>query len=81
LRSLFLDAGLVDVEIRVVVVVETDPDSYGFRVAVDRAGTAARGGHITEGELEGWVDALEEAAAAGRFFSSLNFYLAVGTVA
>jgi ubiquinone/menaquinone biosynthesis C-methylase UbiE len=81
LRSLFREAGLADVETRVVVVVETDPESYGFRVAVDRAGTAAKGGQITEAELDGWVRALEETAAAGRFFSSLNYYLAVGTVA
>ncbi len=80
LRALFLEAGLLAVESRVVVVVETATGSYGYRIAVDRAGTAARAGWITEGELDGWVDALEQAAEAGRFFSSLNYYVATGTV-
>jgi ubiquinone/menaquinone biosynthesis C-methylase UbiE len=80
LRSLFLDAGLVDVQTSAVVVVETEPDSYGFQIAVGRAGTAAKGGAISEAELAGWVRALEEQAEAGRFFSSLNFYVAAGTV-
>jgi hypothetical protein len=81
LRSLFLEAGLRDVRTSAVVVIETDPDSYGFRVAVDRAGTATRGGAITEDELAGWVESLTASAEAGRFFSSLNYYVATGTVA
>jgi ubiquinone/menaquinone biosynthesis C-methylase UbiE len=81
LRSLFLDAGLEDVRTHVSVTVETAADSYGFKVAVDRAGTAARAGWIGEDELAAWVGALEERAAAGRFFSSLNYYVTSGTVA
>jgi hypothetical protein len=58
----------------------TSVDTYQFRIAIDRARTAAEAGWITETELEGWVRRLEQEAAAGRFFSSLNFYVAVGTV-
>jgi ubiquinone/menaquinone biosynthesis C-methylase UbiE len=81
LRSLFLQVGLIDVRTSVLVVVDTSVESYGFRIAIDRARAAAAAGWITESELDGWVRALEEDAAADRFFSSLNFYVAVGTVA
>jgi SAM-dependent methyltransferase len=81
LRSLFLQAGLIDVETRVLVVADTSAESYQFRIAIDRARAAAAAGWISESELDGWVQALDEAAAAGRFYSSLNFYVAVGTVA
>jgi ubiquinone/menaquinone biosynthesis C-methylase UbiE len=81
LRSLFLRAGLAEVETRALVVVDTSVESYGFRIAIDRARAAARADWITQSELEAWVRALEDEAAAGRFFSSLNFYVAAGTVA
>jgi ubiquinone/menaquinone biosynthesis C-methylase UbiE len=81
LRSLFLRAGLVEVETRALVVVDTSVESYGFRIAIDRARAAARAEWITERELDAWVRALQDEAAAGRFFSSLNFYVAAGTVA
>src|SRR5262249_37292507 len=81
LRSLFLQAGLTDVETRALVVIDTSVESYGFRIAIDRARAAAGAGWITEGELDTWVRALEDEAAAGRFFPGLNFYVAAGTVA
>jgi hypothetical protein len=80
LRSLFLDAGLEDVTTQVSVTVETGVESYGYRIALDRAGSAARAGAIGEDELAAWVGTLEQLAAAGRFFSSLNYYLTAGTV-
>jgi ubiquinone/menaquinone biosynthesis C-methylase UbiE len=80
LRSLFLRAGLADVQTRALIVVDTSVESYQFRIAIDRARTAAEAGWITDTELAGWIGALEQEAAAGRFFSSLNFYVAVGTV-
>jgi SAM-dependent methyltransferase len=80
LRSLFLRAGLTEVQTRALIVVETSVESYQFRIAIDRARSAAKAGWITETELTDWAGALEREAAAGRFFSSLNFYLAVGTV-
>jgi len=81
LRSLFLQAGLSEVRTRGLIVVDTKVESYQFRIAIDRARSAADAGWITETELAGWVTALEREAEAGRFFSSLNFYVAVGTVA
>jgi ubiquinone/menaquinone biosynthesis C-methylase UbiE len=80
LRSLFLRAGLIDVETRGIVAVETSAESYSFRIAIDRARSAAEAGWISRRELESWIAGLEQEGAAGRFFSSLNFYLAVGTV-
>jgi hypothetical protein len=61
-------------------VVDTSVESYQFRIAIDRARASAEAGWITESELASWVRVLEQEAAAGRFFSSLNFYVAVGTV-
>jgi hypothetical protein len=81
LRSTFLRAGLADVQTRALVAVDTSVESYQFRIAIDRARSAAEAGWITETELAGWVGTLEREAAAGRFFSSLNFYVAVGVVA
>jgi ubiquinone/menaquinone biosynthesis C-methylase UbiE len=80
LRSLFLGAGLLDVQIRALVAVDTGVDSYAFRIAIERARSAALAGWISQEELDGWIGALEQESAAGRFFSSLNFYVAVGTV-
>jgi ubiquinone/menaquinone biosynthesis C-methylase UbiE len=80
LRALVLEAGLEHVQTHVSVTIETAPGSYGYRIAVDRADSAARAGAIGEDELAAWVRGLEERAAAGRFFSSLNYYVTVGTV-
>jgi ubiquinone/menaquinone biosynthesis C-methylase UbiE len=81
LRSLFLQAGLTAVQTQAAVVVDTSADSYQFRIAIDRARAAAEAGWISQDELRNWVGTLEQQAAAGRFFSSQNFYLAVGKVA
>jgi hypothetical protein len=62
------------------VVADTSVSSYEFRIAIDRARAAAGAGWISESEVDGWIGTLEREASAGRFFSSLNFYVAVGTV-
>ena len=74
LRGWFSEAGLAEVETRAIVTVETEVDSYMYRIAIQRAETAAQAGWITPGECAGWVEAL----AARPFFSSLNFYVAAG---
>ncbi len=80
LRGWFVRAGLLEVQSRAMIVVDTSAESYQFKIAVDRARTAMRAGWISEAECAGWVAALEAEAAAGRFFSSLNFYIAIGRV-
>lgn len=80
LRGWFVRAGLRDVQSRAMIVVDTSAESYQFKIAVDRARTAMRAGWISEAECAGWIGALEQEAAAGRFFSSLNFYIASGRV-
>jgi SAM-dependent methyltransferase len=80
LHAIFLQAGLTDVRTRVLVVSDTSVDSFEFRIAIDRARVAAEAGWISEDEADGWIGALEEQARAGRFFSSLNFYVAAGSV-
>lgn len=81
LRGWFVGAGLLEVQSRAIIVVDTSAESYQFKIAVDRARTAAKAGWISDAECASWVGALESQAAAGRFFSSLNFYIAIGNVA
>ncbi len=72
---------MTDVQVRAFVTVDTSTESYGFKIAVDRATTAAKAGWISAGEHADWTGALEAEARAGRFFTSLNFYVAAGRVA
>jgi ubiquinone/menaquinone biosynthesis C-methylase UbiE len=77
-RGVFMQAGLKDVESRAIVVMATDPDSYEFQMAKQRANAAAQAGWISMDEAAKWWGALESRAAAGQFFTTLNFYVTCG---
>jgi ubiquinone/menaquinone biosynthesis C-methylase UbiE len=79
-RGWLAQAGLATIESRAIVTFDTDPASYLYKIAISRADTAQKAGWITPAERTRWVGELENLAAAGRFFSSLNFYIAAGTV-
>lgn len=74
-RGEFMRAGLKDVESRAIVVMATDPQSYEFQMAKQRANAAAQAGWIAIDEAARWSGALDERAAAGQFFTTLNFYV------
>lgn len=77
-RGAFMRAGLANVQSRAMVTTETDPAAYEFKMAIHRASAAAKAGWITDDEARGWIATLEARAAAGQFFTSLNFYVTVG---
>ncbi|MFN0305878.1 MAG: methyltransferase domain-containing protein [Burkholderiales bacterium] len=77
-RGAFMRAGLKDVESRAIIVMATDPASYEFEMAKHRANNAAQAGWITKDEAARWWGELEACAAAGQFFTTLNFYVTCG---
>jgi hypothetical protein len=78
LRRLFADAGL-SAESRPYVHVDTEPGSYLFALCERIASAAAEAGAIETGELESWLGQLRERADAGRFFSSINYFVCRAT--
>lgn len=78
LRRLFLDAGLQGVEVRTLVHVDTEAPSYLFDMAERIAGAAMDAGVIAADEGRVWLDELRRSAARGEFFSTINYYVAVG---
>jgi len=78
LRRLFCQTGLGNVEVHAWSHVDTEIDSYLFGTATRLASAAAAIGVISESEHLDWVQQLHEIAAAGHFFSSMNYYACVG---
>ena len=77
-RGVFMRTGLKNVESRAMVVMATDPASYEFEMAKLRANAAAQAGWVTAEEAARWWTELEARAAAGQFFTTLNFYVTCG---
>jgi SAM-dependent methyltransferase len=77
-RGVFMRAGLKDVESRAIIVMATDPAHFQFEMAKHRANNAAQAGWITNDEAARWWSELEASAAAGQFFTTLNFYVTCG---
>lgn len=78
LRRLFRAVGLEAVDVRTLVHVDTEAGSYLFGMAERIAGAAMDVGAIAVDEGRTWLDQLRRSAAQGDFFSSINFYVAVG---
>jgi ubiquinone/menaquinone biosynthesis C-methylase UbiE len=77
-RATFLDAGLQDVRVQVLVQAETGSADFLVGSCERMArGVAARGGISTD-ELERWLEQLGRVVESGRFFASLNYYACVG---
>ncbi|HWF85263.1 MAG TPA: methyltransferase domain-containing protein [Vicinamibacterales bacterium] len=79
LPRLFREAGLSDVTVEPVTVVERDfaafDAQYNLTRVVDRA---VRAGAITRDEGTGWLAALHDRADAGSFFSSMTSFVVDG---
>jgi ubiquinone/menaquinone biosynthesis C-methylase UbiE len=71
-------AGLARVRSRAFVVVDRVYDDYVRSMLGRRAELAVAWRLITAGEGRRWLESLEDAAACGDFFMTLNYYGAVG---
>jgi ubiquinone/menaquinone biosynthesis C-methylase UbiE len=80
-RATFLDAGLQDVRVQVIVQAETGPGAFLAGSCERMARGVAARGDITPDQLDRWLEQLEHAVQADRFFASLNYYACIGTKA
>ena len=78
LNRLFRTAGLKDVETETLVHADTEKCSYLFGMAERIANAAREAGEISLRECEKWLEQLNDSAARGDFFSSINYYICVG---
>ncbi len=79
LPRLFREAGLSDVEVEPVTVVERDFTAFDAQYDLTRVvNRAVDGGAITREEGTRWLSALHEMADAGSFFSSMTSFVVVG---
>ena len=77
-RARFLDAGLCDVRVQVIVQAESDRSAFLVGACERMArGAAARGG-VTTDELDRWLEQLARVVESDRFFASLNYYACIG---
>jgi SAM-dependent methyltransferase len=80
LPGVLVRLGLRDVQCRPFVYCERDSQSYLITIAERFAALAVRHDVITEAEQAAWLGELQERAAQGTFFASLNYYFAFGTL-
>jgi ubiquinone/menaquinone biosynthesis C-methylase UbiE len=79
-RRAFLKAGLQEVTVRVIPMVDTSTDSFTFERTAARSQVAVKAGWITEEEQRRWIAVLNDLAGAGLFFTSTNFFITAGRV-
>jgi len=78
LPRLFRERGLTDVDVTVRTHVDDTAGSYLHGMASRLAKAAAEAGVVSASDGERWTAELDELAAAGHFFSTINYYLCVG---
>jgi ubiquinone/menaquinone biosynthesis C-methylase UbiE len=78
LLRLFRHAGLRHPEVHLATHQDVGGDSYLFGMAIRLAQASAAAGVISARERDSWIDRLTEIASQGDFFSSINYYVAVG---
>lgn len=78
LSRLLAEAGFVDVQVEVLTHVDTEPGSYLHGMALRIAESARTEGALTIAEYDRWVGRLSPSAGYERFYSSINYYVAVG---
>ncbi len=79
LYGLFHDAGLVNLQVRAVIHMNTSyEEMLTFLDIRERAEAARDKGAISESECELWLEQLEQAGRAGHFFMSTNHYVVCG---
>ena len=80
LRTMFVDRGLEDVEVRLFTIQSTSFAEWTSRVGIDRAvGRAIELGRVAEAAAAAWLAELRERDARGRFFATGMFFMAAGT--
>jgi ubiquinone/menaquinone biosynthesis C-methylase UbiE len=77
-RASFLDAGLHDVRVQVIVQAETDRAAFLVGSAERMARNVSARGGIASDEMERWLEQLNRVVESGRFFASLNYYACIG---
>jgi SAM-dependent methyltransferase len=76
---LFVQAGLVDVQVEAVPIVLRDPNALDHALGLrDWAGFAHEQGLIEADEVPAWEAALDEAAANGSFLYSFSLFITAG---
>lgn len=80
LHRLLAEAGCTDTQVVTEVQVDRGRESYLFGMAERIAEAAKVAGVLTTAEHDGWVSELRAVATRGFFFSTINFFLAVGVV-
>jgi ubiquinone/menaquinone biosynthesis C-methylase UbiE len=79
LPRLFREAGLHDIEIDPVTVVDTDLATFDAQYDLSRiAARAIAGGAVTAAEGAEWLDSIRRHAAAGSFFASMTNFIVSG---
>ena len=80
LRTMFVDRGLEDVEVRLFTIQSTSFAEWASRVGIERAvGRAIELGRVAEAAAAAWLAELRERDARGRFFATGMFFMAAGT--
>jgi len=78
LSRLLAEAGFIDVQVDVLTHVDTAPGSYLHGMALRIAESARTEGALSTAEYDRWVGRLSPSAGYERFYSSINYYVAVG---
>jgi hypothetical protein len=79
LCGLFLEAGLTEVEVIAGTLMVTDLTLANQVFALhETAAQAVAAGVVSAAEADGWLDNLEQAHAAGRFFAAVTFFCLSG---
>ncbi len=81
LRGLFVERGLVDLEVRMFGVQSTHLGEWSRRVGIEAAARRAVClGRTSAGAVETWMAGLQERDRAGRFFAAGSFFMASATL-
>lgn len=76
LRSMFVDAGLEDVGLRLFPIQSTSLAEWNSRVGAEAAlGRCVNAGRLSEAAAAAWIEELRERDAAGRFLATGMFYM------
>ncbi|MEQ1880928.1 MAG: methyltransferase domain-containing protein [Burkholderiales bacterium] len=82
LRALFLDAGLIDAEVRAFSIMHTQFAQWSERMGIDEVLEKITGsGRISAATAKAWLDGLRKRDAAGRFFAANTLIMVSGTKA
>jgi len=80
LRTMCLDAGLIDVDLRLVPILSTSYAEWNDRLGVEsQAALAVSAGQVTPESARSWLDELRTRDAQGRFIATALLFVVTGT--